>query len=158
MLHQTQNTLKVSVFNPLISQIHLRRSSHPERAWQARCAPPSKPRGSEVARGHADTQISHLSPHLAAPRSLPPLNLITSLRVRQDEENGDADARPSLPPQRRVTKQIMQEWGRHKITLRNPPDAKPRREAQASLLLTCLVRVGPDEARLDFRRSQCAHN
>ena len=48
----------------------------------------------------------------ARPLSLPPLNLIASLRVRQDEENGDADARPSLPPQRRVTKQIMQEWGR----------------------------------------------
>ena len=33
----------------------------------------------------------------ARPLSLPPLNLIASLRVRQDEENGDADARPSLP-------------------------------------------------------------
>jgi hypothetical protein len=62
----------------------------------------------------------------ARPLSLPPLNLITSLRVRQDEENGDADARPSLPPQRRVTKQIMQEWGRHKIALRNPPTKRMR--------------------------------
>jgi hypothetical protein len=48
------------------------------------------------------------------------------LRVRQDEENGNADARPSLPPQRRVTKQIMQEWGRHKIALRNPPTERMR--------------------------------
>jgi hypothetical protein len=55
-----------------------------------------------------------------SPLSLPPFNLIVSLRVRQDEENVDTDARPSLPPQRRVTKQIMQEWGRHKIALRNP--------------------------------------
>jgi hypothetical protein len=31
-------------------------------------------------------------------------------------------------------------------------------KAQASLLLTCLVRVGSDGLRLDFRRSQCAHN
>jgi hypothetical protein len=58
--------------------------------------------------------------------SLPPLNLIASLRVRQDEENGDADARPSLPPQRRVTKQITQDWGRHKIALRNPPTERMR--------------------------------
>jgi hypothetical protein len=62
----------------------------------------------------------------ARPLSLPPLNLIASLRVRQDEENGDVDARPSLPPQRRVTKQIMQEWGRHKIALRNPPTERIR--------------------------------
>jgi hypothetical protein len=62
----------------------------------------------------------------ARPLSLPPHNLIASLRVRQDEENGDADARPSLPPQRRVTKQIMQEWGRHKIALRNPPTERMR--------------------------------
>jgi len=43
----------------------------------------------------------------ACPLSLPPLNLIASLRVRQDVENGDADAHPPLPLQRRVTKQIM---------------------------------------------------
>ena len=35
----------------------------------------------------------------------PYLNLIASLRVRQDVENGDANAHPSLPLQRRVTKQ-----------------------------------------------------
>ena len=62
----------------------------------------------------------------ARPLSLPPLNLVAALRVRQDEENGDADARPSMPPQRRVTKQIMQEWGRHKIALRNPPTDRMR--------------------------------
>jgi hypothetical protein len=31
--------------------------------------------------------------------SLPPLNLLASLRVLQDEDNGEAAARPSLPPQ-----------------------------------------------------------
>ena len=36
-------------------------------------------------------------------------------------ENGNSDAHPSLPLQRRVTKQIMREWDRHKIALSNPP-------------------------------------
>jgi hypothetical protein len=40
-------------------------------------------------------------------RALPPLNLLASLRVRQDEDNRDVAARPSLPPQRQVTKHIM---------------------------------------------------
>ncbi len=57
----------------------------------------------------------------ARPLSLPPLSLIASLRVRQDVENGDADAHPSLPLQRRVTKHIIREWDRHKIALSNPP-------------------------------------
>jgi hypothetical protein len=46
----------------------------------------------------------------ARPLSLPPLNLLASLRVRQDEDNGEVAARPSLPPQRQVTKHIMQTW------------------------------------------------
>ena len=62
----------------------------------------------------------------ARPLSLPPLNLLASLRVRQDVENGDACARPSLPMQRRVTKQIMSEWDRHQIALRNPPTDRMR--------------------------------
>jgi hypothetical protein len=62
----------------------------------------------------------------ARPLSLPPLNLLASLRVRQDVENGDAGARPSLPMQRRVTKQIMSEWDRHQIALRNPPTDRMR--------------------------------
>ncbi len=103
----------------------------------------------------------------ARPLSLPPLNLLASLRVRQDVENGDANARPSLPMQRRVTKQIMREWDRHKNALRNPPTERMRdvhqlhirgRETTASLLLTCRVRVGSDGARLDFRGPNCAHN
>ena len=57
----------------------------------------------------------------ARPLSLPPLNLLASLRVRQDEDNGKADARPSLPPQRQVTKHIMQTWTMHEQMLRNPP-------------------------------------
>jgi hypothetical protein len=46
----------------------------------------------------------------AGPLSLPPLNLLASLRchirVQQDEENGETAARPSLPPQWQVTKHI----------------------------------------------------
>jgi hypothetical protein len=94
------------------------------------------------------------------------------LRHQTPMENCDADARPSLPPQRQVTKQIMQEWGRRKIALRNPPTERMRdvqklritqsvpmldetsafrpnmpqpdddEEAQSSLVLTCLVCVG----------------
>ena len=43
----------------------------------------------------------------ARPLSLPPFNLLASLRVRQDEDNGEVAAPPSLPPQRQVTKHIM---------------------------------------------------
>ena len=39
----------------------------------------------------------------ARPLSFPPLNLFASLRVRQDEENGEVAARQSLPQQRQVT-------------------------------------------------------
>jgi hypothetical protein len=62
----------------------------------------------------------------ARPLSLPPLNLIASLRVRLDVENGDADAHPSLPLQCRVTKQIMREWDRHKLALSNLPTDRMR--------------------------------
>jgi hypothetical protein len=57
----------------------------------------------------------------ARPLSLPPLNLLTSLRVRQDEDNGEVAAHLSLPPQRQVTKHIMQTWTLHDQMLRNPP-------------------------------------
>ena len=56
----------------------------------------------------------------------PYLNLIASLRVRQDVENGDANAHPSLPLQRRITKQIMREWAGHKLALSNPPTDRMR--------------------------------
>jgi hypothetical protein len=49
----------------------------------------------------------------ARPLSLPQLNLLASLRVRQDEDNGEVAARPSLPPQRQVTKHNMQTWTLH---------------------------------------------
>jgi hypothetical protein len=56
------------------------------------------------------------------PLSLPPLNLLASLRTRQVEENGEASnssGRPSLPAQRQVTKRIMQNWLLHQQMLRN---------------------------------------
>ena len=43
----------------------------------------------------------------ARPLSLPPLNLFASLRVRQDVVNGEAAARPLVPPERQVTKVVM---------------------------------------------------
>jgi len=59
-------------------------------------------------------------------RALPPLNLLASLRVRQDEDNRDVAARPSLPPQRQVTKHIMKKWLLHEQILRNPPTDRMR--------------------------------
>ena len=55
------------------------------------------------------------------------------MRARQDEENGDNIVRPSLPPQRQVTKRIMQQWTLHKLMLRNPPTDRMRNV----LLLHC---------------------
>jgi hypothetical protein len=70
------------------------------------------------AQGHDDDS--------ARPLSLPLLNLLASLRVRQDEENGEDAARPSLPPQRQVTKHIMQTCTLHEQMLRNPPTDRMR--------------------------------
>ena len=68
--------------------------------------------------------------------SLPPLNLLASLRVRQDENNGQVAARPSISPQRQFTKalwippqrtkHIMQTWTLHEQMLRNPPTDRMR--------------------------------
>ena len=49
-----------------------------------------------------------------------------SIKCTNTVENGDADAHPSLPLQRQVTKQIMREWDRHKIALSNPPTDRMR--------------------------------
>jgi len=70
------------------------------------------------AQGHDDDS--------ARPLSLPPLNLLTSLRVLQDEDNGEVAARLSLPPQCQVTKHIMQTWTVHEQMLRNPPTDRMR--------------------------------
>jgi hypothetical protein len=64
----------------------------------------------------------------ACPLSLPPLNLLASSRVRQDEDNGEVAARPSLPPQRQGTKHIMKKWLLHEQVLRNPPTDRMRAE------------------------------
>jgi hypothetical protein len=70
------------------------------------------------AQGHDDES--------ARPLSLPPLNLLASSRVRQDEDNGEVASRPSLHPQRQVTKHIMQTWTLHEHMLRNPPADRMR--------------------------------
>jgi hypothetical protein len=54
----------------------------------------------------ADAHAQGRDYDIARPLSLPPLNLLASLRVQQDEDNVDVAARPSLPPQRQVTKHI----------------------------------------------------
>ena len=130
------------------------------------------------AQGHDDDS--------ARPLSLPPLNLLASLRVRQDEDNGEVAARPSLPPQRQVTKHIMQTWTLHEQMLQNPPTDSIRDvhmlhqtqsvpmldetsalhgnmpqhndegAAATSLFLPCRVSVGPDGPCMDDRRPKCA--
>jgi hypothetical protein len=60
------------------------------------------------------------------PLSLPQLILLASLRVQQDEDNGEVATRPSLPPQRQVTKHIMQTWTLHEQVLQNPPTDRMR--------------------------------
>jgi hypothetical protein len=57
----------------------------------------------------------------ARPLSHPPLNLLASLRVLQNENNGELAARPSLHPHRQVTKHIMQTWTLHEQMLRKTP-------------------------------------
>jgi hypothetical protein len=84
-------------------------------------APPladDAPASGVSAQGHDDDSARHLS--------LPPLNLLASLRVRQDEDNGEVAARPSLPAQRQVTKHIMQTWMLHEQMHRNPPTDRMR--------------------------------
>ena len=49
----------------------------------------------------------------ARPLPIPPLNLLASMQARQDEEEGDAAARASLPLQRRITAQVMKTWPQH---------------------------------------------
>ena len=80
--------------------------------------PAAAPAPDAPAQGHDDDN--------AHPLSLPPLNLLASLRARQDEENGENTVCPSLPPQRQVTKRIMQQWTLHKLMLRNPPTDRMR--------------------------------
>jgi hypothetical protein len=94
------------------SALHARKHLHEQLMQHYNCkewAPP--PNANAPAPGAPAPELDDN----ARPLSLPPL-----------EENGGADARPSLPPQRRVTKQIMPEGGRHKIALRNPPTERMR--------------------------------
>jgi hypothetical protein len=62
----------------------------------------------------------------ARPLSLPLLNLLASLRALQDEDNGEVAARQLLPPQRQVTKHIMQTWTMHEQIRQNPPTDRIR--------------------------------
>ena len=80
-----------------------------------------------VADAHApDASAQERDDDNARPLSLPPLNLFASLRVRQDEENGNVAARPSLPQQRQVTKHITS-W------------ALPNRCSAVRLLIACVM-------------------
>ena len=57
----------------------------------------------------------------APPLSLPPLNLLAKQHSLSEEEIG---AGCVLPPQRRITAQIMRHWGPHVTALQEPPSAR----------------------------------
>jgi len=59
----------------------------------------------------------------ARPLPIPPLNLLASMQARQDEDEGNAAARASLPPQRHITTRIMHQWPQHLHTAANPPSS-----------------------------------
>jgi hypothetical protein len=108
--------------------------------------PAAAPATDAPAQGH-DVDNAH-------PLSLPPLNLLASLRARQDEENGENTVRPSLPPQRQVTKRIMQQWTLHKLMLRNPPTDRMRDVR----LLHCTQSVPLLDAHSALRRNMPQRN
>jgi hypothetical protein len=66
---------------------------------------------------------------------IPPLNLLASMQARQDEDEGNAAARASLPPQRHITTRIMHQWPQHQQTAANPPS----RRAQEVHQLHCHI-------------------
>ena len=59
-------------------------------------------------------------PRPAAPLSCPPLNLLASQHVSEDEEAC------RLPPQRRATSQVMRHWAPHMAIADNAPKARQR--------------------------------
>jgi hypothetical protein len=109
------NTWKCSSLKTL-KQLHEKLKTHYNCAEWAPPPAADAPAPDAPAQGRDDDS--------ARPLSLPPLNLLASLRARQVEENGEAAARPSLPAQRQVTKRIMQNWLLHQQMLRNPPTAR----------------------------------
>jgi hypothetical protein len=57
----------------------------------------------------------------APPLSFPPLNQLAKQHSLSEEEIG---AGCVLPPQRRITAQIMRHWGPHATALQEPPSAR----------------------------------
>jgi hypothetical protein len=111
------NTWKCSSLKPR-KQLHEKLKTHCNCAEWAPPPAADAPAPDAPAQGRDDDS--------ARPLSLPPLNLLASLRARQVEENGKAAVRPSLPAQRQVTKRIMQNRLLHQQMLRNPPTARMR--------------------------------
>jgi hypothetical protein len=109
---QIPNTWNRSVLQTL-KQLHDNLLTHYNCTEWAPPLADDAPAPGAPAHGHADDSDR--------PLSLPPINLLASLRVRQDEDDGEVADRLSLPPQRQVTKHIMQTWMLHEHMLRDPP-------------------------------------
>ena len=90
----------------------------------------------------------------ARPLPIPPLNLLATMQARQDEEEGDAAARASLPLQRRVTAQVMKNWPQHLQVAANPPS----RRAKDMLQLHCVQSVPTHAEDSALRRDMPQRN
>ena len=72
----------------------------------------------------------------ASPLSLPPLNLLAKQHQLSEEEIG---AGCVLPPQRRVTAQIMRHWGPHASAKEEPPSARCKHLRMLHRTHTCIA-------------------
>ncbi len=100
--HQRSSAVLVPVLIQSLKQLHGNLLTHYNCTEWAPPLADDAPAPDVPAQGHDNNSTR--------PLSLPQLNLLASLRVRQDEDNGKVAACPSLPPQRQVTKHIMQTW------------------------------------------------
>jgi hypothetical protein len=116
--HQRSSAVLVPVLIQSLKQLHGNLLTHYNCTEWAPPLADDAPAPDVPAQGHDNNSTR--------PLSLPPLNLLASLRVRQDEDNGEVAACPSLPPQRQVTRHIMQTWTLHEQMMRNPPTDRIR--------------------------------
>ena len=121
---------------------------HPTLLTDYRCiewAPPAADAADDEQQSDDDN---------ARPLPIPPLNLLASMQARQDEEEGDAAARASLPLQRRVTAQVMKNWPQHLQAAANPPS----RRAKDMLQLHCVQSVPTHAEDSALRRDMPQRN
>ena len=94
---------------------------HNELCQEYNCVEGMQDPPADAADADADgARADGNGPRPAVPLSLPPLNLLASQHVSEDEEAC------KLPPQRRVTSQVMRHWAQHTAIADNAPSARQR--------------------------------